>query len=71
MLKQCTEWKRYSGRQINDRLGLRGEFWQTDQFDHLIRSPEQFEYYRCYIAENPVRAKLPADAFLYFWKQLT
>ncbi|MDZ4848269.1 MAG: transposase [Pirellulaceae bacterium] len=71
MLKQCTEWKRYSGRQINQRHSLLGEFWQVDQFDHLIRSPEQFEHYRRYIAENPSRAKLQEGTFLHFHKQLT
>ncbi len=70
-LKQCTEWKRFTGRQINQMLGRSGEFWQVDQFDHLIRSPEQFEHYRRYIANNPKEAKLPQDSYLYFQKQLT
>ena len=70
-LKQCTEWKRYTGRQINTLLGRSGEFWQVDQFDHLIRSPDQFEYYRRYIAKNPPEAKLPKDSYLHFQKQLT
>jgi type I restriction enzyme R subunit len=70
MLKQCTEWKRYTGRQVNKRLGLDGEFWQVDQFDHLIRSPEQFEHYRRYISENPQRAKLKEGSFLHYQKPL-
>jgi type I restriction enzyme R subunit len=70
-LKQCTEWKRFTGRQINKTLGLSGEFWQVDQFDHLVRSPEQFEYYRRYIAENPQKAGLPRGAYAYFRKRLT
>jgi putative transposase len=70
-LKQCTEWKRFTGRQINRTLVLNGEFWQVDQFDHLIRSPEQFEHYRRYIAKNPVEAKLPLGSYLHFQKQLT
>ena len=71
MLKQCTAWKRYTGRQINSRLGLSGEFWQVDQFDHLIRSPEQFDHYRRYIAENPRCANLQKGTFLSFQKRLT
>jgi len=70
MLKQCTEWKRYSGRMIHQRLGLSGEFWQVDQFDHLIRSPEQFEHYRRYIAKNPVQANLRGGTFLHYQKLL-
>ena len=40
---QCTSWKRYTARQINQTLGTRGRFWQEESFDHLIRSSEQFE----------------------------
>jgi type I restriction enzyme R subunit len=69
-LKQCTDWKRYTGRQINQTLGRSGEFWQVDQFDHLIRSPEQFDHYRRYIAKNPLESRLPEGSFLHFQKQL-
>ena len=69
-LKQCTDWKRYTGRRINQTLGRCGEFWQVDQFDHLIRSPDQFEHYRRYIARNPLEANLPHGTYLHFQKQL-
>ena len=42
-------WLRYSARQINAAINGSGEFWQGEPFDHLIRSPEQFEYLRNYI----------------------
>ena len=45
-----------------------GEFWQVEQFDHLVRSPEDFEKYRRYIAENPVKAGLPEGSFRYYSK---
>ena len=45
-----------------------GEFWQVDQFDHLVRSPEDFDKYRCYIAENPGKARLPVGSFRCFLK---
>ncbi len=70
MLKQCTEWKRYTGRQINQRSGRTGEFWQVDQFDHLIRSPEQFEHYRRYVAENPGNAGLKDRGYRHYRKDL-
>ena len=47
-----------------------GEFWQVEQFDHLVRSPEEFDKYRRYIAENPGNARLPAGSFRYFTKEL-
>ena len=71
MLKQCEEWKRFTARKINKVVGANGEFWQRDQFDHLIRSPEYFDHYRKYIAENPKRAKLVDETYLHFQKPLT
>jgi putative transposase len=58
LLSQCYSWKKFTATQINRRLGRRGEFWQTDSFDHLVRSQEEFDHYRHYIAENPQRAGL-------------
>ena len=69
-LKQCTDWKRYMARQINRAVGRKGDYWQVDQFDHLIRSPEQFDHYRLYIAENPVQASLAASQFRHYQKVL-
>ena len=54
MLEQCESWKRFTARQINRLLNRRGRFWQQDVFDHLVRSPEEFERLRAYIAENPI-----------------
>ena len=47
-----------------------GEFWQVEQFDHLVRSPEDFEKYRRYIADNPGKAQLAAGSFRCFSKRL-
>lgn len=66
MRKQCASWARYTARRINRILGRRGQLWQKEAFDHLVRSPEQFDYYRRYIAANPVGAHLkPGEYFLY------
>jgi putative transposase len=66
LLAQCDSWKHYTAVQINRALGRRGRFWQEDGFDHLVRSAEQFEHFRKYIAENPVRAGLRPDEYLYY-----
>ena len=64
MLAQCESWKHFTARKIHRATGGSGRFWEQDDFDHLVRSPEQFEYYRRYIAENPVRAGLkPREYF--------
>ena len=64
--KQCTSWLHYSARKINSKLGRRGVFWQSETFDHLIRSEEQFHYLRHYIAENGRKARLPEQDYLYW-----
>ena len=65
---QCTSWKRFAARQINKALGTSGRFWQEESFDHLIRSPEQFEAIQRYIAKNP--APLKAGDFLLHQRQV-
>jgi type I restriction enzyme R subunit len=71
MLSQCENWKRFTGRQINQMLGRSGRFWQEDDFDHLIRSESQFHYLRDYIARNGLVAKLQESEYLHFSKPLT
>jgi REP element-mobilizing transposase RayT len=56
--KQITEWMRFTGRKINKALNQSGDFWQTEPFDHLVRSDKQFRYLQTYIAENPKYARL-------------
>ena len=68
MLAQCDSWKHFTTTQINRALGRKGRFWQQDGFDHLVRSVEQFEYLRRYIAENPRRANLQLGEFRHFSK---
>jgi len=61
---QCTSWKRFTAKEINQKLGTKGRFWQEESFDHLIRSPEQFDAIQCYIARNPERLN-PGEFHLY------
>jgi putative transposase len=63
---QCWSWKKYTATRINRALGQRGRFWQEESFDHLVRSPEQFEYLKRYIAENPLKAGLRPGECLYY-----
>jgi putative transposase len=70
MLAQCDSWKRFTATQINRVLKRRGRFWQQDDFDHLVRSLEQFEYLRRYIAENPERARLKPGEYMHFSKPM-
>ena len=70
MLAQCESWKHYTAHKINRRLGTSGRFWQQDGFDHLVRSVEQFEHFRRYIARNGVKAKLPSSDYLHYSKSM-
>ena len=36
----------------------RGEFWEPEYYDHLIRSEEEFHHYIEYVASNPEKAGL-------------
>ncbi|MCC7423890.1 MAG: transposase [Planctomycetaceae bacterium] len=63
---QTKSWLRFTALEINARLGRTGHFWQSEPFDHLVRSAEQFEYLRRYIEENPAKASLRAGEFIYW-----
>ena len=63
---QCESWLHYTAWRINRCIGRRGAFWQSEPFDHLIRSEGQFHYLRNYIAQNGIAARLPADQYLYW-----
>jgi putative transposase len=63
--EQCDSWLHYTAFRINRAIGERGKFWQQEPFDHLVRSPEQYEYLRKYIADNPRQACLHPGEFFY------
>ncbi len=65
MRRTCSSWMTFTATQINRLTGREGKFWQQEPFDHLVRSPEQYEYLRTYIADNPVKAKLKPGEFIY------
>jgi putative transposase len=66
MLAQCESWKHYTARKINRALGRFGRFWEPDAFDHLIRSPEEYERVRRYIADNPIQARLQPGEYIHY-----
>jgi ATP-dependent Clp protease ATP-binding subunit ClpA len=47
------DWKSVSAHRINKALGRKGEFWQKEYFDHIVRSPEQLAKFRSYIHNHP------------------
>jgi type I restriction enzyme R subunit len=65
MEKQISSWLHYTAYRINQSIGAKGHFWQQEPFDHLVRSVEQYEYLRQYIAENPQKARLKPGEYYY------
>lgn len=65
MTAQCDSWLHYTAFRINQAINEKGKFWQQEPFDHLVRSLEQYEYLRRYIADNPRRAGLRPGEYLY------
>lgn len=59
-------WKSYTANEVNKLLGRKGELWQRDYYDRLVRDREHFE--RCveYICLNPEKAGLREGEFLSF-----
>ncbi len=53
-----------SAVECNRTLGRSGTFWQADSYDHIVRSLEELQAYREYIAANPGQAGivLPVEA---------
>lgn len=61
--KQFREIQRYSARKINSQLDRTGNLWQSEPFDHVVRSEAQFVYLQQYIVDNPTKACLPESDF--------
>jgi type I restriction enzyme R subunit len=65
LVEQCDSWLHYTAVQIHKQLGRKGKFWQQEPFDHLVRSPEQYQYLRGYIRDNPKKANLNPGEYYY------
>jgi REP element-mobilizing transposase RayT len=56
-----------SAHKINRQLGRTGKVWQTESFDHVLRSSENLRRKIQYILDNPVRKGLVAAWAEYCW----
>lgn len=56
-----------SAHSINKALSRRGRVWQSESFDHVLRSEESIHSKVQYICENPVRKGLVAEVENYPW----
>lgn len=53
--------KGYSAQKSNRILGLSGQFWERESYDHVVRKDGEFERILHYILQNPVKAKFVKD----------
>ena len=51
-------WKSFTSKEINRILGSRGELWEAEYYDHLVRNEKDFNAQVEYVLTNPVRAGL-------------
>ena len=58
--------KGYSARQINAQAGRRGQVWQDESFDHVIRKGD-FDNKLEYLLQNPVRKGIVGRWEEYRW----
>ena len=53
--------KSFTANECNKALGLKGQFWQQESYDHWIRDDDELDRVIAYILHNPVRAGLAAS----------
>ena len=51
-------WKSFTSKKINCVLGVHGELWEREYYDHLVRNDGDLARVVRYILENPVKARL-------------
>jgi REP element-mobilizing transposase RayT len=61
-------WKSYSAKVANQILDRKGEFWQREYHDHLIRNRIEFDRAVLYVAGNPSKAALKNWPWVWSWK---
>ena len=59
--------KRHSALQCNRALGLTGQFWQDESYDHVVRDEDELARIIEYIEYNPVKAGLCASPEIWQW----
>jgi len=62
LAKLINGWKGRSSREANKLLGRRGQFWQEDYYDTLIRDEAHLKRAIRYTEQNPAKAFLAKDA---------
>lgn len=59
--------KGYTAREANKLLGRKGQFWQHESYDRVVRDEDELMRVLAYIIDNPVKAGLVKDANEWPW----
>ena len=60
----------FSGAILNPLIGRKGNFWQRDYFDRLVRDARHLANCIRYIRRNPTKARLHAGEFVLYESEL-
>lgn len=59
--------KGYTAREANRLLGRKGQFWQHESYDRVVRDEDELMRILAYVIDNPVKAGLVKDANAWPW----
>jgi REP element-mobilizing transposase RayT len=65
LAKVVKAWKNFSAKAANQALGRKGQFWQREYYDRLIRNGDELDRAIRYVVENPAKAGL--DNWAWVW----
>lgn len=63
--KILHSWKSFSAHEINKTLKREGPVWQSESYDHIVRTREELDRIRRYIRRNPEKSKLSSSQFTF------
>jgi putative transposase len=66
--KFMQSWKQWTSKRIARELKIGGTIWQSEFFDHVLRSSESYSQKWDYVRENPLHAGLVSDAADWPWQ---
>ena len=64
--KIILSWRGFTARRINPLLGRRGNFWQRDYFDRLVRDAKHLANCVRHIKRNPEKGHLREGEFVFY-----
>ncbi|MFA7172398.1 MAG: transposase [Kiritimatiellia bacterium] len=57
--------KKHTAVKINKLMGRKGQLWQRDSHDHIVRNAGELRAFRKYIAKNAAQTGLELDGYAY------